>query len=158
MIRAINAEEPYWIRVIEYCVNGCLQSVLDEFVHFLLEAEGVAYGPAGEAVRKIADRIRGVLQLRTAILPLTQLGSIPKPKGLTSTARECGSALLRVTAQTRTTRVREACARTTCAHPSTHRFGHSCFAQRRLDKRGSTFIRTVTRSCSLELAEQPCGP
>jgi hypothetical protein len=68
MIRAINADEPYWLRVIEYCVSGCLQSVLDEFVHFLLEAEGVAYRPAGEAARKIADRIRGALQLRTAIL------------------------------------------------------------------------------------------
>ena len=66
MIRAINADEPYWLRMVEYCVSGCLQSVLDEFVHFLLEAEGVAYRPAGEAVRKIADRIRGALQLRTA--------------------------------------------------------------------------------------------
>ena len=77
MIRAINAEEPYWIRVIEYCVSGCLQSVLDEFVHFLLEAEGVAYRPAGEAIRKIADRIRSVLQLRTAILAVDAIAVAP---------------------------------------------------------------------------------
>jgi hypothetical protein len=68
MIRAINAQEPYWTRVLEYCVGGCLQSVLDEFVHFLLEAEGVVYRPAGEACQKIADRIRAALQLRTANL------------------------------------------------------------------------------------------
>jgi hypothetical protein len=68
MIRTINTEEPYWLRVVEYCVCGCLQSVMDEFVHFLLEDLGVAYRPAGEAVHKIADRIRGVLQLRTATL------------------------------------------------------------------------------------------
>jgi hypothetical protein len=68
MIRATNAEEPYWLRVVEYCVCGCLQSVLDEFVHFLLEAEGVAYRPAGEAVQRIADRIRRALQLRTSVL------------------------------------------------------------------------------------------
>lgn len=68
MIRAMNAEEPYWLRTLEYCVNGCLQSVLDEFTHHLLEAEGVVYRPAGEAVGKIAARIRGALQLRTASL------------------------------------------------------------------------------------------
>jgi len=78
MIRVINAEEPYWMRVLEYCVSGCLQSVLDEFVHFLLEAEGVAYRPAGEAVRKIVDRIRGVLQLRTAILALDAIRADPE--------------------------------------------------------------------------------
>ena len=68
MIRAINADEPYWLRVVEYCVNGCLQSVLDEFAHILLESEGVAHRPAGEAVRKVAQRMRAPLQLRTATL------------------------------------------------------------------------------------------
>lgn len=37
LIRGLNGEEPYWQRVLEYCVEGCLQSVLDEYVHVLRE-------------------------------------------------------------------------------------------------------------------------
>jgi Helicase conserved C-terminal domain len=87
MIRAINAEEPYWLRVVEYCVSGCLQSVMDEFVHFLLEAEGVAYWPAGEAVHKIADRIRRALQLRTAILAIDAINVDPDAKKINTSQK-----------------------------------------------------------------------
>lgn len=30
-----NSDYPYWHRVLEYCASGCLQSVMDEYVHLL---------------------------------------------------------------------------------------------------------------------------
>jgi hypothetical protein len=30
-----NSDYPYWRRVLEYCASGCLQSVMDEYVHLL---------------------------------------------------------------------------------------------------------------------------
>ena len=66
LIRSRNDQEPYWLRVVEYCVDGCLQSVLDEFAHVLLELEGVAHRPAAEAADVIAARMRDALQLRAA--------------------------------------------------------------------------------------------
>jgi hypothetical protein len=68
LIRGMNAAEPYWLRVVEYCADGCLQSVLDEYAHVLLEVEGVAHRPAVEAAQVVATRLREVLQLRTATL------------------------------------------------------------------------------------------
>ena len=34
-VRLSTERSPYWRRVIQYCIDGCLQSVLDEFVHVL---------------------------------------------------------------------------------------------------------------------------
>ena len=34
-VRLSTPRSPYWRRVLHYCVHGCLQSVLDEFVHLL---------------------------------------------------------------------------------------------------------------------------
>lgn len=70
LIRGTDNEEPYWLRVVQYCIDGCLQSVLDEFAHVLLELEGVTYRPANEAASIIAKRMRDVLQLRAASLVL----------------------------------------------------------------------------------------
>ena len=33
LVRGLNGAEPYWMRVIEYAVDGCLQAVLDEYAH-----------------------------------------------------------------------------------------------------------------------------
>ena len=35
LVRGLNRQEPYWLRVIEYAMDGCLQAVLDEYVHVL---------------------------------------------------------------------------------------------------------------------------
>ncbi|MBI1873441.1 MAG: hypothetical protein HYS05_06060 [Acidobacteria bacterium] len=66
LIRSMNDQEPYWLRVAEYCVAGGLQAVLDEYVHMLLEWEGVAHRPPREAARAVAKRIAQALQLRAA--------------------------------------------------------------------------------------------
>ncbi|MBN3939159.1 MAG: hypothetical protein V7L21_34355 [Nostoc sp.] len=40
-LRGINQQEAHSRRVLEYCVDGCLQSVLDEYAHILRESLGL---------------------------------------------------------------------------------------------------------------------
>lgn len=67
MIRGLNSEEPYWRRVLEYCVNGCIQSVLDEYVHLLHESLILA----GREVRAKADDLAAAIT-ETATLRVSQ--------------------------------------------------------------------------------------
>jgi hypothetical protein len=66
LVRSLNEYEPYWLRVAEYCANGGLQAVLDEYAHVLLEYEAVSHKPAAEATKQIAKVMASALQLRTA--------------------------------------------------------------------------------------------
>ena len=59
-------DTPFWRQVLDYCLAGNLQAVLDEYAHALMEWEGVAYKPPREAARAVAIRMKQVLQLRTA--------------------------------------------------------------------------------------------
>ncbi len=36
----LEGEPPYWRQVLDYCVDGCLQAVLDEYDHVLRESSG----------------------------------------------------------------------------------------------------------------------
>ncbi|MEX0887112.1 MAG: hypothetical protein WD009_11805, partial [Phycisphaeraceae bacterium] len=38
LVRGMSRREPYWLRVVEYCLAGGLQSVLDEYAHMLRES------------------------------------------------------------------------------------------------------------------------
>jgi hypothetical protein len=66
--RESEEDERYWQRVLEYAIDGNLQSVLDEYVHVAQEAEGVAHHPYRHAARAIAKRVSDALQLRTATM------------------------------------------------------------------------------------------
>ena len=53
LIRGRNNAEPYWRRMLEYCVDGNLQSVLDEYAHMLRESEvslDMSHDDAAEAL------------------------------------------------------------------------------------------------------------
>jgi hypothetical protein len=84
MIRDLNPDEPYWLRVVEYCAAGCLQAVMDEYAHVLMEWEGLTYRPAGERTRRVAQRMAQVLQLRTATFGVDQI-SVDAANGSLST-------------------------------------------------------------------------
>jgi len=73
LLRGINREEPYWRRVLEYCVNGGLQSTLDEYVHFLLEDLGLRGKNPGDVCRDISAVMCGALTLRTATLGVDEV-------------------------------------------------------------------------------------
>lgn len=66
LLRGMNPSEPYWRRVVEYCVSGCLQSTLDEYAHILRESLGLLDQSAEDTAGKIAGAMRGALSLRTS--------------------------------------------------------------------------------------------
>lgn len=61
-----TADEIYWQSVLHYCVEHDLQSVLDEYVHVLLEAEGLSTADPVKAVRKIAQAVDDAMSLKPA--------------------------------------------------------------------------------------------
>lgn len=78
LLRGLNAgsarsDLPYWRQALRYCLDGGLQAVLDEYIHFLKESEGLF----GYDRAKAADRISGVvteaLKLRTASIEVDEI-------------------------------------------------------------------------------------
>lgn len=66
LIRGMNREEPYWRRVLEYCVDGCLQAVLDEYAHVLREWLGDAVAEPEKVAGDVATAMAAALTLRVA--------------------------------------------------------------------------------------------
>ncbi len=60
------ARRPYWLQVLQYSAAGCLQSVLDEYVHILRESLGLVDASAAKALKDITTEITTVLRLRTS--------------------------------------------------------------------------------------------
>lgn len=54
----------YWQRVLEYSFDGCLQAVLDEYTHLLVEWTGVGDLEPPRVVRGVADAVYEALSLR----------------------------------------------------------------------------------------------
>lgn len=66
LVRGMNAAEPYWLRALEYAVDGSLQSTLDEYVHTLRESLGVSSLAAVKATADIASAMTLALSLRAS--------------------------------------------------------------------------------------------
>lgn len=60
------AKKPYWHQVLEYSASGCLQAVLDEYVHVLRESLGRVDASADKTLKDIVTAITTVLRLRTS--------------------------------------------------------------------------------------------
>jgi hypothetical protein len=73
MLRGLDGTEPYWLRVIEYCTKGCLQSMLDEYVHILRESLGLIDQLDEESMKTITKAIRESMSLRTASLSVDSI-------------------------------------------------------------------------------------
>lgn len=65
-LRFLRAEDPFWERVLEYCCEGNLQSVMDEYVHLVTDLEGMFDKPADEKLKDLSDVICSALYLRAA--------------------------------------------------------------------------------------------
>lgn len=78
LLRGLDPREPYWERVLDYCVDGNLQSVLDEYVHMLGDqlSEGVELA---KGISRLASEIHAALSLRTVRLDVHdfELGERP---------------------------------------------------------------------------------
>jgi len=77
MVRATDGAEPYWRQVLDYCVNGCLQAVLDEYAHVLYESMGLFGTSPTDAAREISRAIRSALTVRTALLGVDEVAAGP---------------------------------------------------------------------------------
>jgi hypothetical protein len=66
LIRGQNGAEPYWRRVLEYCVGGCLQAVLDEYAHVLRDSLGSADAAPPLLAADVAKEIAAALNLQVA--------------------------------------------------------------------------------------------
>jgi len=77
IIRGRNSAEPYWRRVLEYCADGCLQAVLDEYVHILQESMGLQDMPVDKAADQLAFAISDVLGMHVSNLGVDVI-QVPK--------------------------------------------------------------------------------
>ena len=82
LLRGFNGEEPYWRRVLEYCVEGGLQSVLDEYVHIMRESLGLLDQSSEVIAQSISQSLRNALTLRTSNLSIDDIIVDPSNKGI----------------------------------------------------------------------------
>uniref|UniRef100_B8HZJ6 DEAD-like helicase n=1 Tax=Cyanothece sp. (strain PCC 7425 / ATCC 29141) TaxID=395961 RepID=B8HZJ6_CYAP4 len=81
LIRGLNPKASYWRSVLNYCVNGCLQAVLDEYAHILQESLGLLNQQGEEAEKKnaeetakeISEAISTALTLRTSVMEVDEI-------------------------------------------------------------------------------------
>jgi hypothetical protein len=66
MIRGMNRAEPYWRRVLEYCCDGCLQSVLDEYLHVQHDAQSLAGKAPEETAKALAASLTEAVTIRVS--------------------------------------------------------------------------------------------
>ena len=57
-------DERYWRLVLAYGVQHNLQAVLDEYVHYLVDAEGLGARPSDERVEGVSEAIAKALSIR----------------------------------------------------------------------------------------------
>jgi hypothetical protein len=73
-VRGFDDREPYWLRVLEYGANGCLQAVLDEYCHVLVEAQGLVDPDPAKIEEAVPQAIERALSLRPARLAVDEIG------------------------------------------------------------------------------------
>jgi len=66
-------ESAYWKLVLQYCLQGNIQAVLDEYLHILLESLGLVDHDAGECAEKIGKTVRQSLSLRSPNLRFDEI-------------------------------------------------------------------------------------
>jgi len=77
LLRGGNPDTFYWQHVLRHCLQGNIQSLLDEQCHCLVESLGVFDEKDAQRVSKIGDSLGSSLSLRTAPLQVDDV--IPRP-------------------------------------------------------------------------------
>lgn len=74
LIRSQQVDESrYWENVLDYCINGNLQSVMDEYLHILYESLGLINTPADDAVCELSDEVHTAVSIRTVNLDFDEI-------------------------------------------------------------------------------------
>lgn len=63
-----TAGYPYWRNVLEYCLQGNLQAVLDEYAHILKESLGLIDAPVTDVYKDISEEMGTAVSIRTVSL------------------------------------------------------------------------------------------
>ncbi len=83
MLRGVSGEseteKSYWERVLDYAGQGCLQAVLDEYVHFLRESLGLVDADFLATAEEITKTVRKALSLRTSSLNVEEITTQSDP-------------------------------------------------------------------------------
>ncbi|NUU18453.1 helicase [Cellulomonas humilata] len=66
LLRSGEEDEAYWRAVLDHALDGCLQSVLDEYAHVLIESEGLQDASAHTRASTLTDTMTEALSIRTA--------------------------------------------------------------------------------------------
>jgi hypothetical protein len=89
MLQQDEEEAAYWKRVLNYCAQGNLQALLDEYVHLLHEAESGGSEGTEEGIFAVAEKVFEAATIRTSQLrpdyPVVQEGRLamdPDPLSL----------------------------------------------------------------------------
>lgn len=61
-------DEAYWRSVLEYAAEGCLQAVLDEYAHVLVDWHGVTGKDARTIATRVAETMVAALTVRAAVV------------------------------------------------------------------------------------------
>lgn len=71
----VRRSKAYWKAVLDYCVAGCLQAVLDEYAHVLVEWLGITDRQGAEIARRLAETMHNSIALRTATYEVRDFAS-----------------------------------------------------------------------------------
>jgi len=73
LLRGGDDDQAYWRRVLEYCVDGNVQAMLDEFAHVLVSSAGVMSASGERVADAISRQMESALSPRTASLTVDEL-------------------------------------------------------------------------------------
>jgi len=77
IIRLVIDKKPYWQQVLEYCLDGNFQSMIDEFVYLLYDCENL------KEIKKLQQYITDILTLKTSTIDIdSQTSFLKKTKKL----------------------------------------------------------------------------
>jgi hypothetical protein len=61
-----GSHEPHWKNVLQYCVDGNIQAMLDEFAHILIDDNGLRYVDQHERSSRLCERMSTAINTHTA--------------------------------------------------------------------------------------------
>lgn len=59
-----DTKKAYWENVLDYCISGNLQAVMDEYIHILADTEGLKWIKITEGINQIAEIVSKALTLQ----------------------------------------------------------------------------------------------
>jgi hypothetical protein len=87
IIRGGESGEPYWQRVLKYCGDGCLQAVLDEYLHMVVEQNGLVEKPDELKYKRITEVFEDVVGMRVSTLGVDEIQPLRSRKDVRVTDR-----------------------------------------------------------------------